>query len=201
MSTISCVLVEDDIKLASLLVDYLGNHGLRVTAVHRGDEAMAVITQRQPDIVLLDLMLPGLDGLSLCRQLRQDYTGRILFLTASDDDIDQVAALELGADDYVVKPVQPRVLLARMRMLLRRLPAWVPMDEVTPDTRQCTHGQLTLDAVRKRCQLRGECIPVSAGEFDVLWLLATHPDEVLSRDFLIKETRGIEYDGLDRTVD
>lgn len=121
MSNIQTImLVEDDDKLASLLHDYLSNFGFDVVVVHSGIDAVEKILSIQPSLVVLDLMLPGLDGLSVCRKVRSQFSGRILMLTASGDDMDQVAALEIGADDFVQKPIQPRVLLARIKNLLRR---------------------------------------------------------------------------------
>lgn len=199
MDTIQTVLVEDDRKLAGILNEYLTAQGIDIVCVTDGREAVDVILTRQPHLVLLDLMLPGMDGLSVCRALRPRYTGRILFLTASDDDMDQVAALELGADDFVVKPIQPRVLLARIRMLIRRQKPTDNQFPDQPDVRQ--YGHLTLHGSRRQCLLDGESVVLSDGEFEVLWLLANHPDEVVTREFLVRQTRGIDYDGLDRTVD
>ncbi|MCV6588879.1 MAG: response regulator [Marinobacterium sp.] len=200
------LLIEDDEKLASLLSQYLQRQGLAIKHCSDGFEAPAQIIEYQPDLVILDLMLPGLDGLSICREVRNQYSGRILILTASDDDMDQVAALEMGADDFVTKPLQPRVLLARIRMLLRRQemataemasPSTVEID----NNRFRQHGSLVLDSSVRRCTLADEEINLTPAEFDLLWLLASHPDEILSRESLVKQTRGIEYDGLDRTVD
>lgn len=199
MDKIQTVLVEDDRKLAAVLSEYLSAQDIDITCVTDGREAVDVILQQQPHLVLLDLMLPGMDGLSICRALRPGYTGRILFLTASDDDMDQVAALELGADDFVVKPIQPRVLLARIRMLIRRQKPAASQEPPPPDVRR--YGQLTLHRSRRLCLLEDSPVLLSDGEFEVLWLLANHPDEVVTREFLVRQTRGIDYDGLDRTVD
>ncbi|MGS2724697.1 response regulator [Porticoccus sp. GXU_MW_L64] len=199
------VLVEDDKKLSGLLCTYLQNNGFSVLPVYQGNEAADTITSQQPALVILDLMLPGTDGLNICREVRPRYPGKILMLTASDDDIDQVAALEIGADDYVTKPIQPRVLLARIRMLLRRTDA-----EAEPQNagRQCTTGSrelrfggLYLHQSLHQCQLNNDIIDLTPSEFDLLWLLASHADEILSRDQLTKAIRGIDYNGLDRTVD
>lgn len=114
------LLVEDDVRLAKLIQEYMGQHSIILDIEGRGDTAVERIKAEQPDLVILDLMLPGLDGMDVCRQVRQYYPNPILMLTARDEDIDQVLGLELGADDYVVKPVKPRVLLARIHNLLRR---------------------------------------------------------------------------------
>ncbi len=114
------LLVEDDVRLSALVVEYLEKNGLKVETEFRGDTAVQRILELQPDLVILDLMLPGLDGFEVCKQVRADFSGPVLMLTAKDEDIDQVVGLEIGADDYVVKPAQPRLLLARIRALLRR---------------------------------------------------------------------------------
>src|SRR5215471_1329274 len=119
-SVVSILLVEDDLRLAELVSGYLQNNGMRVAVVARANDAVDLVRQNRPDLIILDLGLPGEDGFSVCRQLRPAYSIPILILTARDNDIDHVLGLELGADDYVIKPVEPRVLLARIGALLRR---------------------------------------------------------------------------------
>ncbi|NAW90158.1 MULTISPECIES: response regulator [unclassified Vibrio] len=193
----SLIIVEDDLKLREMLTEYFESQDISVVALAEGAKASAVILEQQPDIVLLDLMLPGEDGLTICRQIRPMYNGKILMLTASDDDFDHVAALEIGADDFVTKPIKPRVLLARMRMLLRR----VDNEPIQTAKTVLEFGALSLNQSRHLCEMNGEAVAMTDSEFDLLWLLASTPDQVLSRDVLTKALRGIEYDGLDRTVD
>ncbi|MBF4281662.1 response regulator [Vibrio anguillarum] len=193
----SLIIVEDDLKLREMLTEYFESQDISVIALAEGAKASAVILEQQPDIVLLDLMLPGEDGLTICRQIRPMYNGKILMLTASDDDFDHVAALEIGADDFVTKPIKPRVLLARMRMLLRR----VDNEPIQTAKNVLEFGALSLNQSRHLCEMNGEAVAMTDSEFDLLWLLASTPDQVLSRDVLTKALRGIEYDGLDRTVD
>ncbi|ASG07278.1 response regulator [Vibrio anguillarum] len=193
----SLIIVEDDLKLREMLTEYFESQDISVIALAEGAKASAVILEQQPDIVLLDLMLPGEDGLTICRQIRPMYNGKILMLTASDDDFDHVAALEIGADDFVTKPIKPRVLLARMRMLLRR----VDSEPIQTAKTVLEFGALSLNQSRHLCEMNGEAVAMTDSEFDLLWLLASTPDQVLSRDVLTKALRGIEYDGLDRTVD
>ncbi|EID4417950.1 response regulator [Vibrio vulnificus] len=190
------IIVEDDIKLQQMLSDYFMSQGFSVITVDNGTDAPEMILKEKPALVLLDLMLPGQDGLSVCRQIRDAYNGKILMLTASDDDFDHVAALEIGADDFVNKPIKPRVLLARVRMLLRR-----PDVAVNQDANNCRYGTLKLNRIRRECQLAEQTINLTDGEFDLLWLLATSAEQVLSRESLTKALRGIEYDGVDRTID
>lgn len=198
------LLVEDDVKLADILQEYLAKQGFKVSWVGDGALAPERILSEAPELVILDLMLPGLDGLSICRQVRSQYAGQILMLTANDDDMDQVAALELGVDDYVCKPLQPRVLLARIRMLLRRPvqsseASSKPLDSAA--SRERCFGRLALHSSLRRCTLAGLEIDLTPGEFDVLWLLSSKPDEIYSREALTMDARGIEYDGQDRTID
>ncbi|SKA09130.1 two-component system, OmpR family, response regulator RstA [Oceanospirillum multiglobuliferum] len=205
------LLVEDDKKLSNILCRYFERNGFKVQAALTGEDAISLLPDAEPDIIILDLMLPGMDGLSICRQIRPIFHGKILFLTASDDDMDQVAALEMGADDYVCKPLQPRVLLARIRMLLRRLEDEQTKADSMIETsdrhplleglNQLTFGALKLKQTVKLCQLNGHDIDLTSSEFDLLWLLASHANQPLPRDELVRKTRGIEYDGLDRTVD
>ncbi|SKA62168.1 two-component system, OmpR family, response regulator RstA [Enterovibrio nigricans DSM 22720] len=152
---------------------------------------------------MLDIMLPDIDGLTICRQIRPQFSGKVLMLTASDDDFDHVAALEIGADDFVTKPIKPRVLLARLRVLIRREHHQPKTAEHSPSIALNTlvYGNLSLNKSRKWCALADKHIPLSDSEFDLLWLLAESADEVLSRDTLTRAVRGIEYDGLDRTID
>lgn len=193
------LLVEDDQRLSSLIVEYLQQHGLRVEVEARGDEAVARILELQPELVVLDLMLPGLDGLEVCRRVRPHYLAPILMLTANGEDFDQVAGLELGADDYVVKPVQPRVLLARIRALLRR----AALQDKVADAHagRLDFGRLKIDPAARQTWLDGEALTLTTQEYELLYLLATHAGEVLSRDTILETLSGVEYDGLDRSVD
>ncbi len=198
---INLLLVEDDHRLADLIKDYLEPQGFKVSIQSRGDTA---VKQFQPDttaIVLLDLMLPGMDGLKVCQQLRQQYSGPILILTAKNSDIDHVMGLELGADDFVTKPVEPPVLLARIRALLRRTqPALDPDKDDQPD-QTLQFGQLYLDYQSQHVKLAENTVELTTQEFDLLWLLATNAGTILSRDEIFSKIRGIQYDGLDRSVD
>lgn len=201
------LLVEDDRRLSDLMVEYLQKQGLQVEVEYQGDTAVQRILDLQPDLVVLDLMLPGLDGLEICRQVRPYYAAPILMLTAKDEDFDQVVGLELGADDYVVKPVQPRVLLARIRSLLRRIPATTtvapsPTSAAIPATVQSfDFGRLHIQPADRVVTLGGENIELTTQEYDLLYLLASQAGRVLSRDEILESLTGVEYDGLDRSVD
>ncbi len=191
-------LVEDDVRLAALTQEYLERQGFRVSHEIRGDLAVDRILASQADLVILDLMLPGLNGLEVYKQIQPQFSGPVLMLTAKDEDIDQVLGLELGADDYVTKPVQPRVLLARINNLLRR-----QSRSSTAAKRHDTleFNQLSINPASRQVLLAGEEIEFTTNEFELLWLLATHAGEIMSREQILTAVRGIEYDGLDRWVD
>ena len=188
----TALLVEDDARLASLIAEYLRNQGFEVKVEPRGDLAVARILKERPDVVILDWNLPGQDGLSVCREVRAGYRGPILMLTARTDELDQVVGLEVGADDYVHKPVNPRVLLARIRALLRR-PTAAPT--------RFDDGDLIIEPEAREVSIAGQPVELSTAEFDLLWLLAERAGEVLSRDQILDALRGISYDGLDRSID
>jgi len=195
------LLVEDDVRLSALVVEYLQNNGLQIETEFRGDTAVDRIIALQPDLVILDLMLPGLDGFEVCKQVRPNYHGPILMLTAKDEDIDQVVGLEIGADDYVVKPAAPRLLLARIRALLRRSEPESHQQESTVKQDKLSFGRLTIHSDSRTVSLNQTDIEFTTTEFDLLWLLAIHAGKILSRDDISQALSGIEYDGLDRSID
>ncbi|AXE29210.1 two-component system response regulator RstA [Chromobacterium phragmitis] len=196
------VFVEDDADLAELISDFLSRHEMEVVIEPRGDAALATIAREAPDLVLLDIMLPGKDGLSICRELRPKFDGPIIMLTSLDSDMNQILGLELGANDYILKTTPPSVLVARLRAQLRNLrPAQPAEAPAAKASRKAVFGQLSIDPVSRDVVLAGEKIPLSTSDFDLLWLLASHAGETLNRDLLLKEMRGVDYDGLDRSID
>jgi DNA-binding response OmpR family regulator len=195
------LVVEDDARLAALIRDYLQQQGFAVLIEARGDTASDRIMAEQPDLLILDLMLPGRDGLSVCQQIRADYPGPILILTAREDDMDQVAGLEMGADDYVKKPVQPRVLLARIRALLRRFKPTLPSETTGAPSSEIQFGSLRINREAHAVELAGENIVLTTNEFELLFMLAANAGKVLDRQTLYADLRGIDYDGLDRAID
>ncbi|SDN83879.1 response regulator [Pseudomonas jinjuensis] len=194
------LIVEDDQRLAELTQDYLESNGLQVSVESNGALAVERVLAERPDLVVLDLMLPGEDGLSICRRVRPEYDGPILMLTARTDDMDQVQGLEMGADDYVCKPVRPRLLLARIRALLRRKESAEPAQGAVASKR-LTFGQLTIDNAMREAWLGEQTIELTSAEFDLLWLLASNAGRILSREEIFNSLRGIEYDGQDRSID
>ncbi len=191
------LLVDDDESLNRLVHQYLDNQGFAVRSVTDGEQAIEQILTSNPDLVILDIMLPGADGLSVCRAVRPHYPGPILMLTALDNDIDEVAGLETGADDYLAKPVRPRVLLARIRALLRRGTA----SDTRTDQQIVTAGEVTISRSAMSVHRAGQAISLTDAEFELLWLLASHGGQILSRDEINQQLRGLEHDGLDRTID
>ncbi len=190
------LIIEDDQRLAELTREYLEVNGFQVTLEADGAKGVDRILTLQPDLVILDLMLPGEDGLAICRRVRPNFAGPIMMLTARTDDLDQVLGLEMGADDYVPKPVQPRVLLARMRALLRRADSPAPGGEM-----RLRFDNIEIDNATREAWLSGERIDLTSAEFDLLWLLASNAGRVLTREEIFNELRGIKYDGQDRSID
>ena len=197
------LLVEDDERLADLTAEYLRKNDFEVGIEPRGDTAEERILREDPELVVLDVMLPGKDGFEVCRAIRDKYKGVILIMTARDEDLDQILGLELGADDYIAKPVQPRLLLARIKALLRRAPAATTGGENTDsgEVTRLAFGSFSISQTTRSTYLGSESIDLTTAEFDLLWLLAKHAGNILSRDDLLQELRGIGFDGLDRSID
>ncbi|MGE4406379.1 winged helix-turn-helix domain-containing protein [Pseudomonas sp.] len=193
------LIVEDDRRLAELTQEYLlASGGFEVAIEADGARAAERIIEERPDLVVLDLMLPGEDGLSICRRVRDRYDGPILMLTARADDLDQVLGLETGADDYVCKPVRPRLLLARIRALLRRREG---LEAPPAAVKRLQFGPLVVDSALREAWLREQPIELTGAEFDLLWLLTSNAGRILSREEIFAQLRGIEYDGQDRSID
>jgi two-component system response regulator RstA len=191
------LLVEDDQELALMIADYLTPYGFEICVEGRGDRAVERIRAETFEAVLLDVNLPGLDGLIVCRTIRPMFPGPILILTARGDEVDEVVGLEVGADDYLAKPVRPRVLLARLRAQLRkRSPAG------GEHSKNCIAlGTLTVDAGRRTVIVHGQEVKLTSAEFDLLWLLAEHAGQVIKRSEIYQRIHGVDYDGLDRSID
>lgn len=191
------IVVEDDPEIRALVGDYVGRNGFRVSLASGGLELdRLLLTEGEPDLVVLDLMLPGEDGLSICRRLRARSRLPILMLTAKGDDIDRIIGLELGADDYLPKPFNPRELIARIRAILRR------QGPIDATRRRLRAGPITVDLdAREVAGDDGRAIELTSAEFDLLACFVTRPGRVLSRDQLMDWTRGRRADVFDRTID
>jgi DNA-binding response OmpR family regulator len=190
------LLIEDDLRLSELVRTYLHGNGFRVLVEHRGDRALERIERENPDLLILDLGLPGQDGFSVCKAVRAQSDLPILILTARDNDIDHVVGLELGADDYVVKPVEPRVLVARIHALLRRGRA-----APAPEQKQLRFGTLSINPAARAVALDDRDVALSSNEFDLLYFLAVRAGAIQSRETLYLQLYKREYDGLDRSLD
>ncbi len=189
------LVVEDDPSLSEWIGDYLASQGYKVSFTDRGDEAVRLIKDDIPDLVLLDVMLPELDGFEVCKQVRDFYQNPILILTARKEETDELLGFDLGADDYLSKPVKPRILLARIRRLLKR-------DELNQEVLQVLQfGHLKIDATSRTVIFMGERLDLSSNEFEALWLLAKNAGEIVSRDHLMQSLLKLEYDGVNRAID
>ena len=189
------LLVEDDTELASMVADFLSQHEFYVAIETRGDTAVERIHKENPEAVVLDVNLPGLDGFEVCRAVRGRYHGAIIMLTARGEEDDEVLGLEVGADDYMAKPVRPRALLARLRNHLR---------SATTDDREVKSivvGSLVVDATRRCAELAGVAVILTTAEFDLLYFLAKHAGRTVSRDNISRQMYGTKYNGVDRAID
>ena len=193
------LLIDDDIELTALISQFLSANGFTVVVEHFSDKAKQRILDEQPDLIVLDLMLPGLDGLSICKDIRQNFLGAIIMLTALDDDIDEVTGLEVGADDYLCKPIKPRVLLAHIRAQLRRQTSLIQNNQ--QDIREVSGGELLIDARKRIVTYHEKEVSLSSAEFDLLWVLSLSAGTIVSRDQLHLDIFRIEFDGYDRSID
>lgn len=193
------LLVEDDRRLSKLIAAFLEKNDFEVKCLYDSYNVEQTMATFLPEVVVLDIMLPGEDGLSLCKKLRQIFTGPLLFLTAKSSDFDQVIGLELGADDYIIKPVEPRVLLARIHALMRRTTPLQKEPRYLP--RKLAFGKLLINKESRQVILEGELIVLTSHEFDMLWKLASNASFVVERSTLYTELIGREYDGVDRSAD
>lgn len=194
--------VEDDAELAELIGGFLRSFEFAVEVLSDGLGVSESVKANPPELVLLDIMLPGKDGLTICRELREFYTGPIVLLTSLNSDMNQILGFEIGATDYVVKTTPPSVLLARIRSHLRHAGSGSLLGVVpVQDQSRLNFGKLQIDARNRSAVYRSEQMGLSSSDFDLLWELASHAGEILSRDHLLKKLRGIEYDGLDRSMD
>lgn len=195
------LVVEDDLPLAESIQEYLTIEGYQVEIESNGEHAVSRILQWQPALVLLDVMLPNKDGLTVCREVRQSYSGYILMFTAREEEIDQVVGLEIGADDYLLKPVKPRLLLAKIKAFLRRGHPTDPL-AIKPQTKESiTFGKLIINTHNRTVSLATQHIQLTDGEYDLLLLLAKNAGVILSRSDIVEQIKGYHYDGIERGVD
>ncbi|KZN55172.1 hypothetical protein N474_15825 [Pseudoalteromonas luteoviolacea CPMOR-2] len=192
------LLIDDDRELTALISQFLEQNGFMVDVLNDGRRAAEYVFKLQPDLIILDLMLPGTDGLTICREIRPHFSGAIIMLTALVDDIDEVTGLEVGADDYLCKPLKPRVLLAHIRAQLRRQSS---LQEQHKDIRTVCDGSLQLDWRNRTVSYLNTEVTLSSAEFELLWVLAQSAGSIISRDSLHRKIFNLEYDAMDRSID
>jgi two-component system phosphate regulon response regulator OmpR len=195
------LIVDDDRKLRDLLSEYLTQYGFHVSTLPDGMEILKTIQRTKPDIIILDIMMPKKDGLDVLKEIRSDLTVPVIMLTARGEDADRIVGLELGADDYLPKPFNPRELLARMRAVLRRS-AEPGLGKATSDEGLILRaGGLMLDKARRMVEVDGKEAALSSTEYELLRVLMEHPNRVLSRDELMSMARGRDFMAFDRSID
>ncbi len=188
------LIIDDDRKLSKLLSDYLSPFGFEVLSASKPGEGLQYLKTHAPELIILDVMLPDINGFDLCKIIRQDHTIPIIMLTARGEVTDRVVGLELGADDYLAKPFEPRELVARIQAVLRRS-ADIPMPQIR------SFGRLTIDSSRRTAALDEQPLSLTTNEFAALALLARNAGRVLNRDQILQELRGIDSEAFNRTVD
>lgn len=189
------LIIEDELELVKVLQSYLEQAGFNVLSAQRGDSGLSLWEQKHPDLVILDLNLPGMDGLDVAREIRRKSDTPLIMLTARVDETDQLIGLELGADDYITKPFSPRLVVARVRALLRR-------SDVTPEKQEILRiADLEIDMQGHTVAREGNLLELTPTEFTLLATLASHPGRVFSRLQLLEASQGITYEGYERTID
>jgi DNA-binding response OmpR family regulator len=189
------LVVDDERQIVDIVRAYLSREGYQVTAAYDGPTAVETARREHPDLVVLDLMLPGLSGWDVCRKLRQDSAVPIIMLTAREEVADRIVGLELGADDYISKPFDPRELVARVRAVLRRHEVSETPVEVI------NHADLRIETATRQVSVAGRGVELTPTEFDLLSVMARHPGRVFSRGQLLDQLQGDDYDGYERTID
>jgi len=188
------LVAEDEVKIAGILQDYLARAGYRVACLERGDLVIPYVRQQQPTLILLDLMLPGLDGMEVCREVRKFSDVPIIIITARVEEIDRLLGLELGADDYICKPFSPREVVARVKAVLRRM-------QSPPAGKKLVAGDLSLIPEAHQVLIGGQELKLTPCEYNLLKTLLSHPNRIFSRNELINVTQGYEFEGYERTID
>lgn len=213
----SILVVEDDVALSNLLREHLESEGYRVVQVFDGPSVLPVVEREHPSLILLDWMLPGMDGLAVCRRVRQTHLTPIIMLTARTEEVDQILGLEVGADDYIAKPFSIRQVLARVRAILRRveLDSQQSQSPITPSIETAreiapaapaappglVRGSLHISPEQRSVKLAGQELDLTPKEYELLLLLASHPGWVFKREVLLQQVWGDSYEGFDRTID
>jgi len=190
----SILIVEDETKIAELLRDYLEAASFAVSCLYQGDGVVSAVKENPPDLILLDVMLPGKDGMEICRAIRKFSSVPIIMITARIEEIDRLIGLELGADDYICKPFSPREVVARVKAVLRRV-------HPEPDVKRLVAGPIRLNEETHQVTIDDEDLKLTPSEFGLLKVMMTHPGRVFSRNELINKVQGYDFEGYDRTID
>lgn len=191
------LIVEDEVKIAQLVSDYLHKEGFETTVHHSGEKALELVDRIQPSLLLLDLMLPGMDGITICKEIRKTSQMPIIMLTAKIDEIDRLIGLEIGADDYICKPFSPREVVARVKTVLRRT-VQIPNES---SAKKIVAGDIEMDEETREVKVAGQPVNLTPSEFGLLQVMIHSPGRVFSRGDLIDRVQGYHFDGYDRTVD
>ena len=194
MSKKHILVVEDEVKIARIVKDYLENSGYEVVIISHGNDVLPQVQKSMPDLIILDIMLPGKDGMEICREIRKTSNVPIIMLTAKVEEIDRLIGLELGADDYICKPFSPREVVARVKAVLRRA-----MPE--PVSEQLTAGPIVLNQLTHHVSINGNELQLTNSEFELLTVFMEQPERVFSRNDLIAMVQGYDFEGYDRTID
>ncbi len=190
----SILIIDDDEKLNALLTDYLRKYNYSVKTATHPQEGLQTLKREQPDLIILDVMLPEMDGFEVCREIRKEYTTPVIMLTARGEVTDRIVGLELGADDYLPKPFEPRELVARIQTVLRR-------GRMSSHTEIRRFGALSVDFRKRMIQLGNEPVELTSAEFEILSLFIDKAGKVLDRNYILDHVRGIEWEAFDRSVD
>ena len=194
MSNKRILVVEDEAKIARIVKDYLENSGYRVTILSHGNDALPQVQKSMPDLIILDIMLPGKDGMEICREIRKTSNVPIIMLTAKVEEIDRLIGLEIGADDYICKPFSPREVVARVKAVLRR-------SQPEPMQEKLMAGPIVLNPLTHHVAVNGNELQLTNSEFELLAVFMEQPERVFSRNDLIAMVQGYDFEGYDRTID
>jgi DNA-binding response OmpR family regulator len=201
MTPTRLLLIDDDARLAAMVADYLRQSGYAVSHAADGEAGMLALAQLSPDLVILDLMLPDADGLDLCRRIKAQSPAAVLMLTAKGDPMDRVVGLEIGADDYLPKPFEPRELLARIRAVLRRGQAGAAAQPTQAQRPPLRYGSLEIDPEARSVAVAGQLCELTSYQFDLLLVMAERAGRVLTREQIMEAVRGRELEAFDRSID
>lgn len=194
MSTPHILIVEDEVKIADVIRDYLNRYGYKTSWLNQGTGVAGFVKDKKPDLVLLDIMLPGMDGIEVCKDVRSFSQVPVIMITARVEEVDRLIGFELGADDYISKPFSPRELVARVKAVLKRSSAY-------PEDKEIVHGPIRINDNTRQVSVNGEGIKLTPNEYGLLMVMVKHPGHVFSRTDLLNQVQGYKYEGYDRTVD